>query len=184
STGSFQGEVAAGQNAISSTLTERVNSLVRDIFTNNDKKFTVLPTISTNANTVSQQTEYQVGVELSTQISERVLINGKVGVPVGNANESSIAGDIEVQWLVNDDGSLRINFFNRQADLQFIGEDQIFEQGAGVSYSVDFDTFQELMQELFNKELTLSPEDELPVVPDDNNFPVNFKAPDSKEEND
>ncbi|MBX2827635.1 MAG: translocation/assembly module TamB [Flavobacteriaceae bacterium] len=183
STGAFQGDVnIGGGNAFSSTLTERVNKLVKDIFAGSDKKFTVLPTISTNANTTSQQTEYQLGVELSTNISERILINGKVGVPVGGANESTVAGDIEVQWLVNDDGSLRINFFNRQADLQFIGEDQIFEQGAGVSYSVDFDTFNELMQKLFNKKLSKEQEEELFVVPDDNS-PVNFVAPDSKEEN-
>lgn len=183
STGAFQGDVnVGGQNAISSTITERVNKLVKDIFASDDKKFSVLPSITTNSNSTNQETEYQLGVELSTQISERILINGKVGVPVGGANESTVAGDIEVQWLVNDDGSLRINFFNRQADLQFIGEDQIFEQGAGVSYSVDFDTFKELMQKLFNKKLTLDPEEELPVVPDDNS-PVNFVSPDSEEKN-
>ncbi len=183
STGAFQGDVnVGGQNALSSTITERVNKLVKDIFASDDKKFSVLPSITTNSNSTNQETEYQLGVELSTQISERILINGKVGVPVGGANESTVAGDIEVQWLVNDDGSLRINFFNRQADLQFIGEDQIFEQGAGVSYSVDFDTFKELMQKLFNKKLTLEPEEELPVVPDDNS-PVNFVSPDSEEKN-
>ena len=46
-----------------------------------------------------------------------------------------------------------MNFFNRQADLQFIGEDQIFEQGAGASYTVDFETFQELVLKLFGKRL-------------------------------
>lgn len=67
-----------------------------------------------------------------------------------------------------------MKFFNRQADLQFIGEDQIFEQGGGISYSVDFNTFQELMRKLFNKKS--DPDfDVLPVVPDDNSFPVNFK---------
>ena len=82
-----------------------------------------------------------------------MLINGKVAVPVGGANDSAVAGDIQVQWLVNDDGSLRMNFFNRQADLQFIGEDQIFEQGAGASYTVDFATFQELFYKLFGKRI-------------------------------
>ncbi|GAB5399461.1 MAG: translocation/assembly module TamB domain-containing protein [Aureisphaera sp.] len=183
STGAFQGDVnIGGQNAFSSTLTERVNKLVKDIFAGSDKKFTVLPSIRTNPNTANQQTEYQVGVELSTQISERVLINGQVGVPVGGANESTVAGDIEVQWLVNDDGSLRINFFNRQADLQFIGEDQIFEQGAGVSYSVDFDTFKELMKKLFNKNVSVEPEEEVKENLNEGS-PVNFVGSDSKEEN-
>ncbi len=180
STGSFQSDAAAGQNALSTTLAERVNSLVRDIFSSNDKKFVFLPSVSTSTNNESAQTEYQIGVELSTRISERILINGKVGVPVGGANESAVAGDIEVQWLVNEDGSLRINFFNRQADLQFIGEDQIFEQGGGIEYSVDFDTFKELMLKLFNKKLTV--DEELPVVPDDNTFDENLNGSGTKEE--
>lgn len=149
-TGSFQGD--GGQNIVG-TLTERVNKLVADLLADSDSKFKILPTIGTRQVDLDAQLEYNVGVQISTQISERVLINGKVAVPVGGANDSAVAGDIQVQWLVNDDGSLRMNFFNRQADLQFIGEDQIFEQGAGASYTVDFATFQELFYKLFGKKI-------------------------------
>ncbi len=149
-TGSFQGD--GGQNIVG-TLTERVNKLVADLLADSDSKFKILPTIGTRQVDLDAQLEYNVGVQISTQISERVLINGKVAVPVGGANDSAVAGDIQVQWLVNDDGSLRMNFFNRQADLQFIGEDQIFEQGAGASFTVDFATFQELFYKLFGKRL-------------------------------
>ncbi len=174
-TGSFQGQTAT-QTALASTLTERVNKLVADIFADSDSKFKVLPTVSTRRVSLDEQLEYQVGVQLSSKISERVLINGKVGVPVNGANESTVAGDIEVQWLVNEDGSLRINFFNRQADLQFIGEDLIFEQGGGVSYSVDFDTMKELMQKLFNKKLTLEKEkaEQIEINQDDSIMPAYF----------
>ncbi|MAN60134.1 MAG: hypothetical protein CMC08_09900, partial [Flavobacteriaceae bacterium] len=75
------------------------------------------------------------------------------------------------------------NFFNRQADIQFIGEEQIFKQGAGVSYSVDFDTFRELVFKLFNKRLTLESENELPIVPDDSSYPINFNNDAILEEN-
>lgn len=149
-TGAFQGD--GGQNIVG-TLTERVNKLVADLLADSDSKFKILPTIGTRQVDLNAQLEYNVGVQISTQISERVLINGKVAVPVGGANDSAVAGDIQVQWLVNDDGSLRMNFFNRQADLQFIGEDQIFEQGAGASYTVDFATFQELFYKLFGKRI-------------------------------
>ncbi len=172
-TGSFQG---GGNQGIAGTLTERVNKLVADIFADSDSKFKILPTIGTRQASINDQLEYNVGVQITTKISERILVNGKVAVPVGGANESSVAGDIEVQWLVNDDGSLRINFFNRQAVLQFIGEDQTFEQGAGVSYTVDFDTFKELMQKLFNKKVSLESENEIPIVPDDNDFPENLNT--------
>lgn len=177
STGSFQGDTNYGSDALASTIAERVNKLVADIFSANDSKFVFLPYYEPGSRSIDLETEDQFGVRLSTQISERVLINGKVGIPVGGANESTVAGDIEVQWLVNEDGSLRMNFFNRQADLQFFGEDQIYEQGAGITYSVDFDTFKELMKILFDKEVTLDKELQESVVPDDNNYPVYFTPP-------
>jgi hypothetical protein len=120
-----------------------------------------------------------MGITISTKISERILINGKVGVPVGGSTDTTIAGDIEVQWLVNEDGSLRMKFFNREADLQFIGEDQTFEQGVGLTYSVNFDTFSELVNKLFHKKLTLESEEALPAVTDDN-LPVQFVSPNNK----
>jgi hypothetical protein len=86
--------------------------------------------------------------------------------------------------LVNEDGSLRVIFFNRQAELQFIGEDQIFEQGTGLSYSVDFDTFSELVNILFNKRITKETDEELPVFPNDSALPVDFLIPRDKKDND
>lgn len=170
---SFVNDNYAGSNAFAGTLADRVSGLVNDLFTDQDGKFKVGLDYSVGNRTPNQETADRFGITLSTQINERILINGKVGVPVGGANETAVAGDIEVQWLINEDGSLRMKFFNRQADLQFIGEDQIFEQGTGISYSVDFNTFRELYQKLFNKSMVK--ESELPVAPDNNGLPVDFK---------
>lgn len=172
---SFVNDNYSGTNAFAGTVADRVSGLVNSLFADEDGKFKVGLDYSVGSNTPEQETADRFGITLSTQINERILINGKVGVPVGGATETAVAGDIEVQWLMNQDGSLRMKFFNRQADLQFIGEDQIFEQGAGISYSVDFNTFQELMRKLFQKNI----EKEhvvLPVVPDDNTFPIDFDS--------
>lgn len=177
---SFVNDNYAGSNAFAGTVADRVSGLVNNLFADQDGKFRVGLDYSVGNRTPDQETADRFGITLSTQINERILINGKVGVPVGGANETSVAGDIEVQWLINDDGSLRMKFFNRQADLQFIGEDQIFEQGTGISYSVDFNTFRELYQKFFNKEMVL--ESESPIIPDDNSFPVDFKPQATKTE--
>ncbi|TXD68491.1 translocation/assembly module TamB [Aequorivita lipolytica] len=179
---SFVSDTYAGSNAFAGTVADRVSGLVNNLFADQDGKFRVGLDYSVGNKTPDQDTADRFGITLSTQINERILINGKVGVPVGGANETSVAGDIEVQWLINEDGSLRMKFFNRQADLQFIGEDQIFEQGTGISYSVDFNTFRELYQKLFNKKMVL--ESELPIIPDDNSYPVDFKPQATKTEED
>ena len=182
--GSFVNDNYQSSNAFTGTLVEKVSSLVNEIFADQDGKFKVGLDYSQGSRTPNQETADRFGITLSTQINERILINGKVGVPVGGVNESAVAGDIEVQWLVNEDGSLRINFFNRQADVQFIGEDQIFEQGAGVSYSVDFDTFSELVNKLFNRKITLESDEEPSETPGDDTLPVDFNTEGTKENND
>ncbi len=179
--GSFVNDNYQSSNAFTGTLVERVSGLVNELFADQDGKFKVGLDYSQGSRTPNQETADRFGITLSTQINERILINGKVGVPVGGVNESTVAGDIEVQWLVNEDGSLRINFFNRQADVQFIGEDQIFEQGAGVSYSVDFDTFSELVNKLFNRKVTLESDEQPTETPNDDTLPVDFNTEGTKE---
>ncbi|MCB0464443.1 MAG: translocation/assembly module TamB domain-containing protein [Aequorivita sp.] len=178
-TGNFVNNTYGGSNALAGTVADRVSSLVNDLFADQDGKFNVGVGYTVGDNTPDQVSSDYVDLTISTKISKRILINGKVGVPVGGANANSVAGDIEVQWLINDDGSLRMTFFNRQAELQFIGEDQIFEQGAGISYSVDFNTFQELMRKLFNKKPEV--ETELPIIPEDSS-PVDFNSKATKTE--
>lgn len=170
--GSFVNDNFQGSNAFSGTLVDKVSGLLNELFADKDGKFKVGLDYTQGSNLPNQETADRFGVTLSTHINERILINGKVGVPIGGVYENSIAGDIEVQWLVNEDGSLRLIFFNRQADIQFLGENQIFEQGAGISYSVDFATFKDLVKKLFNKTIELETETELEVVPDDNTFPI------------
>lgn len=172
---SFVDDNYGGTNAFAGTVADRVSGLVNSLFADQDSKFNVGLDYSVGSNAPDQETADRFGITLSTQINERILINGKVGVPVGGATETAVAGDIEVQWLINEDGSLRMKFFNRQADLQFIGEDQIFEQGAGISYSVDFNTFQELMRKLFNRKTSKEFKD-LPILPDDSTYPVEWNT--------
>lgn len=103
--------------------------------------------------TPEQSTADRFGVTLSTQISERVLINGQVGVPVGGVTETVIVGNIEIEFLLNEEGNLRAKIFNRENNIQYIGEELGFTQGVGLSYQVDFDTFKELMRKILNAEI-------------------------------
>ncbi|MDT7830171.1 translocation/assembly module TamB domain-containing protein [Pricia sp. S334] len=98
------------------------------------------------------ETESRVGVTVSTKISDRLLFNGKVGVPVGGTRETVIAGDFEVQLLLNEEGTLSAKFFNRENDIQEYLADRLgYTQGIGISYEVDFDSFRELFRNILSK---------------------------------
>jgi hypothetical protein len=97
------------------------------------------------------QTEDRIGVTVSTQISDRVLFNGRFGVPVGGVSETVVAGDVEVQVLLNEEGTLRAKIFNRENEIQqFLADRQGYTQGIGLSYSVDFNSFKDLMTRIFD----------------------------------
>ena len=98
------------------------------------------------------QTENRIGVTVSTKISDRVLVNGRLGVPVGGVSETVVAGDVEVQVLLNEEGTLSAKIFNRENQIQqFLAERQGYTQGLGLSYQVDFNSFKDLMQKIFQK---------------------------------
>lgn len=111
------------------------------------------------------QTEDRIGVTVSTQISDKVLFNGRFGVPVGGVSETVVAGDVEVQVLLNEQGTLRAKIFNRENQIQqFLADRQGYTQGIGLSYEVDFNSFRELMNKIFKEEEVPveQPEEEVP----------------------
>ncbi|WP_019038819.1 translocation/assembly module TamB domain-containing protein [Psychroflexus tropicus] len=151
--GTFYSRTGLGQNAITGNLIERASGIVDDIISNQDNKFKLGLNYQQNDRSLTQNNlADRVGLSIKTQISDRVLINGRFGVPVGGVTESVVFGDVEVNFLLNETGSLRANVFNRESDIQFIGEELGYTQGIGLTYTVDFDTFKELLSKILNEE--------------------------------
>jgi hypothetical protein len=111
---------------------------------------------------------------MNTRINDRISINGKVGVPVGGVTESVIVGNLEVLIQLNEDGSLKAHVFNRENDINYVGEGIGYTQGLGITYNVEFNDFKEMMQKIFSKNKkkddTSKSKDELP----DSEFPPEF----------
>ena len=105
-------------------------------------------------------------VTFSSKISERITFNGKVGVPVGGINESAVVGNAEIQYRVNEDGTMNLRVFNRENDINYIGEGIGYTQGVGVTYEVDFNTFAQLINRLFKNQKIELEKTPLLLVPD------------------
>ena len=150
--GSFQGR-GFNELSLSGTIAERLNGIIGGIFSSKNGKFNMNPYFEAGQNTADFQTDNRVGFTLQTQISDRVLINGKVGVPVGGpgATETVVAGDVEINFLLNKEGTLTARVFNRENSIRNFGENIGYTQGLGLSYNVDFDTFKELLQNIVKK---------------------------------
>ena len=94
------------------------------------------------------RTEDRIGLTLSTQLSDRILINGKIGVPIDGVQETVIVGDVQIDFILNESGTLKAKVFNRENDFRYLGDEFGYTQGMGMSYQVDFNTFQELIDKI------------------------------------
>ena len=90
----------------------------------------------------------RLGLTLSTQITDKILLNGKIGVPVGGIEETLIVGDLQIDFILNEEGSLKAKVFNKENEFRYIGDELGYTQGVGLSYQVDFETFRELITKI------------------------------------
>jgi hypothetical protein len=134
---------------LAGSLFETATSLLGDIIQSEDDKFQVGINVIGADKRIGKETDGRFVATISSKINERITINGKVGVPFGGINESAIVGDIEVLYRVNDDGTMNLRLFNKENDINYIGQGIGYTQGVGVSYEVDFDTFKELVNKIF-----------------------------------
>src|SRR5690606_1611648 len=97
------------------SLFESAGSVVGSMFDDEDSKINVnlnYTQAERNPYSESENESARISANISTQLSDRIVLNGKLGVPVGG-EDSSIVGDVEIQFLLNEDGSLRAQVFNR-----------------------------------------------------------------------
>ncbi|MEZ4837582.1 translocation/assembly module TamB domain-containing protein [Flavobacterium sp.] len=142
-------EGALGQNALYNNLFETVSGVFDNLFNDEDSKISMGVNYVAPDNTPGRESDGNVGVTTSFNLNERISVNGNLGVPVGGINDAAVVGDVEILYRVNDDGTLNMRVFNRESDINYVGEGIGYTQGIGVSYQVDFDTFNELITKVF-----------------------------------
>lgn len=147
-TGSFASGLA-GVN-FSGTIAERLTGIVNNLLGSDNDGLKVGIDVELGQDTPELQTNSRVGLTLQTKISDKILINGKVGVPFGSAQQTTIRGDVQIDWLLNEDGTFRAKVFNRENTIRNFGEEIGYTQGVGLSYNVEFDTFKELIDIIFS----------------------------------
>ena len=132
------------------TISERINGIVNNILGGDNENLNLGLDLALGQDTPNLQTNTSVGFTVQTKINDRILVNGKVGVPFGGDTQTTITGDVQIDLLLNEDGTFRAKVFNRENTIRNFGEEIGYTQGIGLSYDVEFDTFNELLQILFS----------------------------------
>ena len=152
-TGSFynEGDLGANSNAVLyGTGMDVLTNAFDNILNSEDSKFRLTPVYTVGENNAVDNLDIndQVSLALDYQINDRILVNGSVGMPVGTGNQTEIIGEVNIEFLMNESGTLRSSVFNRQNDIQYSEEEEGYTQGVGLNYQIDFDNGNELLEKL------------------------------------
>ncbi len=179
-TGSFVSNEGLNISGARDNLFETVSGIFDKIFQNPEDKVKFDLTLKSADRTPGRETDGLIGVNISTQLNDRISVNGKLGIPLGGINQSAIVGNVEVQYRVNEDGTLNLKFFNRENEIKFIGQGIGYTQGGGINYEVDFDTFSELISKIFNKKKAQFKQNAVDNVVPDSDSEATFNTNDKK----
>jgi len=132
------------------TATNLLSDAFDNIFNQADSKFKLKPvyTVGEKNRVDNLNINDQLALALDYQINDRILINGKVGVPIGSKKQSNVIGEVNVEFLMNQEGTLRSSVFNRQNEIQYTEEEEGYTQGIGLNYQIDFNNGKELLEKL------------------------------------
>jgi len=162
--GSFVNDATGlNQQAVTGNLLQSASGFLNSILDSNNDKVTF--GVSYEQGFLDRQsnlqTDNEIGFSLSTQLSDRVLFNGRLGVPIGGGiTENVVGGDAELQLLLNEDGTLSAKVFNRENQYhQLLLDYQGYTQGIGLTYRVDFNSMSELIRKFWGKDLKSIPID-------------------------
>jgi len=185
-TGNFKSDVRFNSQDWVGLFSDRASAIINDIISNDNGNIQLQFDYQIGDNSPEFQTDDRFVTRISTQLSDRILINGKVGVPIGGVNETVIAGDFEIEVLINEEGTFSLTFFNRENSIQNFGEQIGYTQGVGLSYNVEFDNLKELFQKIFRnnkKSKTKSKTKSKKSKETDHPEFITFKEKDSKSTN-
>ena len=176
SQGIFINEVSVSVQGITNNLYEKASDLFSNLMGDDNGKLQVgLNYLQGDRSRVLENnSEDRLGLTLSTQITDKILLNGKIGVPVGGIEETLIVGDLQIDFILNEEGSLKAKVFNKENEFRYIGDELGYTQGVGLSYAVDFETFRDLITKIIKGDHLNQPIQNTTVVSEPTDVGINF----------
>lgn len=87
---------------------------------------------------------YEVGVSKEF-LNDRLILSGSFGLEnssqtATNPNQNFLIGDVNLEYLLNEEGTFRVNIFNESNQSNLIQDNNqgLFKQGIGLHYQEDF----------------------------------------------
>lgn len=146
-----QGSPSSGTALAGTTTSELLSNQVSNWLSRLSNEFD----LGVNYRPGDNITQDELELAVSTQLfDERLLVSTNVGVQYGaqsTATGNTVIGDFQLEYLMTNDGKLRMKAFSVSNDRNLNRADQaLTTQGAGLAYREEFDNLKELWQKFLN----------------------------------
>jgi hypothetical protein len=143
------GVSSIARSSVSKLLTEQLNNLASDLITGVELNFGVNTSEDYSTGSLEQKTDLEVGLSKKL-LNDRLTVTvgssfGLEGPPTQNQNSTNIAGNVNVEYALSQDGRYRLRAYRRNQN-EGVVEGQIIETGVGFALVVDYNKFREIFQ--------------------------------------
>jgi TamB, inner membrane protein subunit of TAM complex len=177
SSGGFLSSEGASQSDLYGGLLESATGLLESIIPTNSNKLKFDFNLTAKDNRLGKETNGRFQTSVSGKINEKLLVNGKFGVPFGSIKEDKIISNVELQYSVNQDRTLNLKLFNKENEIKYVGEGTGYTQGFGISYEVNFNSFEELANRVFRRKKETKTEFTPAATDEDSEIPTKKSLP-------
>ena len=138
----------AGGNAIVDLVSTQINSILAKV--SDDYKMKV----DIDSDDLTGEGSVEFGVSKGF-FDDKLIVSTSLGVAnSGSSNQGSLIGDFSIEYVLNEEGTFRVNAFNESNTNTVLQENQSnpFTQGIGINYKEEFHTIQDfkLIQAIFD----------------------------------
>ena len=132
---------------------ELINDKINSVLDKVSKDYKMNLHLNTDEVTGEKAMEFNLSKRF---LEDRLIVSGSFGVESNSItklyNKNGLIGDVNIEYLLNESGNIRVNIFNESNDYSVIQYRGLFTQGAGIHYREDFDKLSQfkLVQNFFD----------------------------------
>lgn len=130
---------STNSNEFSSVASSTISSQLSNMLGQLSDKWSISPNFRTDKGDFS---DMEVDLALSSQLlNNRLLFNGNFGYRDNtfNTRNSNFIGDFDIEYLLNEKGTLRLKAYNHFNDQNYYVRNAMTTQGVGIVFKHDFD---------------------------------------------
>lgn len=138
------------QDFLTNNFYETIGTVLGKMLNDENGNIYISPDIVIGDNNPDSQNLSLYGLKGGIKINDKITVNGKAGILTGENVTNTLIGNVELLYRLNEDGTLNFRAFNKENDINYIGEGIGYTQGLGFTHQFDFNNLTDIKTSIKN----------------------------------